>query len=75
LSQKNTPPKRADGFPEDAVINCEVVITSYFNEDGKLMYCCGIGGDPNLAQVLGLCELAKITVYQIYMEEEEDDGR
>lgn len=67
----NDPPQRALGFPDGAVINAEVVITSYFNTDGKLMYCSNVGGDPNLAQVMGLCELAKISFYQEYMQSEE----
>jgi hypothetical protein len=63
------PPERAD-IPDDSLINCEIVITSYFDEDGKLKYATNIGGDPNLAQALGLCEMAKQAIYAIYMHNE-----
>lgn len=79
-------PSRAP-IPDESMINCELVITSYFDTDGKLKYATHIEGDPNLAQVLGLCELAKNSIYASYMEdepyspdsddegeEEEDDG-
>jgi hypothetical protein len=76
-------PRRGD-IPTGSVINCELVITSYFDTDGQLKYATAVAGDPNLAQALGLCELAKSTVYRSYMldepyppdlqEEDDDDG-
>lgn len=72
-------PVRAD-LPSGTMINCEIVITSYFDTDGRLKYATNIAGDPNLAQALGLCELAKHSIYASYMadepypsDDEEDD--
>jgi hypothetical protein len=63
-------PERARGIPEEAMLNAEIVITSYFDIDGKLKYATAVGGDPNLAQAIGLCEMAKITIHQTYMTDE-----
>lgn len=57
-------------LPPGSMINCEIVITSYFDTDGKLKYATNVAGDPNLAQALGLCELAKHAMYQSYLEDE-----
>jgi hypothetical protein len=77
-------PERCN-IPDDAMINGEIVITSYFNTDGRLMYAVNITEKMNLGQALGLCELAKISIHEQYMmnepyspdddddEEEEDD--
>lgn len=60
-------------LPNDAIINCELVITSFFAPDGLLKYAVNITGDPNLAQAIGLCELSKQQIYDYYTENEEDE--
>jgi hypothetical protein len=80
-----TDPERGD-LPDGAIVNCEIVITSYVDMEGHLKYATNVAGDPNLAQALGLCELAKHSIYKTYMmtepfppdsnddeEDEEDD--
>lgn len=59
-------PILADG----CVINGQILITSYFDPDGQLKYVVGNAGNLNLAQALGLLELAKIAAYSDYMRNE-----
>jgi len=58
-------PTRAP-LPEGSIINAEIVVTSYFDQEGKLKYCTNVDGDPNLAQAVGLLELGKVLLYQTY---------
>lgn len=63
-------------LPDGSVINGTILITSYFDGDGEMKYAITTSGSINLAQALGLIELAKITVYESYMstvDEQEDD--
>jgi hypothetical protein len=69
-------PARAT-IPDDVVINAEIVITSYFDSDGKLMYACRVNGEINMAQAIGLTELAKDAIKEYYLSDdnkEDDDG-
>lgn len=57
-------------LPDGVMVNCEIVITSYFDDQGQLKYGVELTGSPNLAQAIGLLELSKQSVYDIYKEDE-----
>jgi hypothetical protein len=65
-------------FPEDVVIGGIIAVISYFDPDGRMRYAVQTADDSmNLAQVLGLLELGKISCYEAYHEahsrDEDDD--
>jgi hypothetical protein len=64
-------------LPNGAVMNCEVLITSYFDRHGQLKYVTSTSGDVNIAQMLGLLVLGAISLWESYMSEEpyEPDGK
>jgi hypothetical protein len=62
-------PTRAQ-LPEGSIINAEIVVTSYFDQEGKLKYCANVDGNPNLAQAIGLLELGKVLLYSHYKANE-----
>jgi len=57
-------------LPHGSILNAEIVVTSYFDQDGKLKYCTHVEGDPNLAQAIGLLELSKTLIYESYKTDE-----
>lgn len=60
-------------IPDGTLINAELTITSYFDSDGRLKYGVHLEGGPNIAQALGLLELAKISIYEMFMSQTDDD--
>jgi len=56
--------------PRGAVVNGQILTTSYFDGVGQMKYVVNVRGEMNLAQALGLLVLAGITVYQDYMGDE-----
>lgn len=62
-----------DDLPEGSVINAEITVVSYFDENGILRYKTGIQGNPNIAQFLGLLVLAGISVFREYAEDDEEE--
>lgn len=71
-------------LPDGAFVNGQLLITSYFDSEGRLKYCIGVQGELNIAQALGLLVLGGITMFRQYeegaeygpdeIEEDEDDG-
>ena len=70
-------------IPEGSVVNGQILITSYFDTDGRMKYFVGNDGELNLAQALGLLVLSGISLFRMYeatvdydadeIEEDEDD--
>lgn len=68
-------------IPEGALINGQILITSYIDDDGQMKYYVGVAGDMNVAQVMGLCALGAFSMFRSYEaqynshddDEDEDD--
>ena len=71
MKTDDNPPVRSP-IPDGAMIAGEIVITSYMDESGQMMYCVHCTDDLNMAQALGLCEAAKISLYNSYIATVED---
>lgn len=52
------------------VIQGQILITSYFDEKGRMKYAVGTNGGMNIAQVLGLMVLGGKTIYEMYEQDE-----
>ena len=57
----NDPP-----LPDGSVINGQILVTSYFDEKGRMKYYVGVNGDLNVAQALGLLVLGGISVHRMH---------
>ena len=57
-------------LPKGSFMNGSILVTSYFDSEGRLKYFTGVEGDLNIAQVLGLLVLGGITIYSQYIASE-----
>jgi hypothetical protein len=66
----------SESLPDGSIVNCEISVISFLDEGGTLRFKTYVDGNPNIAQALGLIQLAGISLFNSYMheEEEEDDG-
>lgn len=67
-------------LPDGAIVNGEILITSYYDRDGQMKYVVATAGNMNLAQALGLLVLGGFSVFSEYKahepfepDEEDDD--
>lgn len=57
----------------EVLVNGQILITSYFDINGKLKYAVHTDGDMNLAQALGLLRLADKAIFEMYEESNRHD--
>jgi hypothetical protein len=60
-------------LPKGALVNGEILITSYFDKNGKLKFSVASSGNMNLAQAIGLLVLGGVSIHETYIKEQPYD--
>jgi hypothetical protein len=63
----------SESLPDGSIVNCEISVISFLDAGGTLRFKTSVDGNPNIAQALGLIQLAGISLFNSYMETEEEE--